>query len=173
MGFSRRGCVARTDAQHRLRENSATSCTLPPGAAQSACPGYGNADRRGMRSPDRCAASPPGKFCNILHASPGGGAKRLPGLRDRRPPGTSSPDRCAASPPGKFCNILHASPQGRRKASCPGYGTADRRGCVARTDAQHRLRENSATSCTLPPGAAQSALPGLRDRRPPVARIRR
>ena len=46
-GFSRRGCVARTDAQHRLRENSATSCTLPPGAAQSACPGYGTADRRG------------------------------------------------------------------------------------------------------------------------------
>ena len=44
------GMVARTDAQHRLRE-ILPLCTLLPGAAQSACPGYGLAVVCGQDAP--------------------------------------------------------------------------------------------------------------------------
>ncbi|WP_219725553.1 hypothetical protein, partial [Klebsiella michiganensis] len=58
---------------------------------------------------------------------------------------------------GKILQHPARFPRGRRKAPARATGTQTAGGCVARTDAQHRRRENSATSCTLPPGAAQSA----------------
>ncbi len=103
------GWVARTDAQHRLREMM-PSCALLPGAARSA----------------------------------------LPGLQVR----------------AACIWVARARRQPR-----PGGQSA---GWVARTDAQHRLREMM-PSCDLLPGAAQSVLPGLQVRAACVwvARVRR
>ncbi len=67
------GPVARTDAQHRLREITPL-CALFPGAALNApCPGYGFTARCRSGSPNRCAASPPGNY-PTLRSFPGGGA---------------------------------------------------------------------------------------------------
>ncbi|MBW5964092.1 hypothetical protein CFM97_27830 [Klebsiella michiganensis] len=43
---------------------------------------------------------------------------------------------------GKSSRTAHRS-RGRRKAPCPGYGFSVVYGPVARTDAQHRVRENT------------------------------
>ncbi len=107
-------------------------------------------------SPDKCTVSPLGNSVS-LHSTPGGGAKRLPGLRAHRSLRNGSPDRCAASPPGNSVS-LHSAP-GAAQIACPGYGLTAVYGTVARTDAQHRLRE-ILSLCTLLPGAAQSACPG-------------
>ena len=122
------------------------------------------------RSPDRCAASPPGNYA-ALHSAPGGGAKRLPGLQVHRRLPYCSPDRCAASPPGNYA-ALRSAPGGGASA-CPGYRSTAVCHTVARTDAQHRLREIM-PHCTLLPGAAQSACPGYRSTAvcEPVARGR-
>ena len=89
------GLVARTDAQHRLREIRPL-CTLLPRAARCACPGYGFTAVCGSGSPDRCAASPPGNSAT-LHSAPEGGALRLPGLRVLAIWGVCSPDKALAA----------------------------------------------------------------------------
>ncbi|WP_227685356.1 hypothetical protein, partial [Klebsiella sp. S69] len=70
-----------------------------------------------------------------------------------------SPDRCAASPPGDYA-ALYSAP-GAAQSACPGYRFTAICQPVARTDAQHRLREIM-PRCSLLPGAAQSACPGYR-----------
>ncbi|CAH5069628.1 hypothetical protein AI2623V1_2270 [Klebsiella oxytoca] len=110
------------------------------------------------RSRDRCTASPPGDYA-ALHSAPGGGARRLPGLQVYRHLPSRSPDRCAASPPGDYA-ALYSAP-GAAQSACPGYRFTAICHPVARTDAQHRLREIM-LHCTLLPGAAQSACPGYR-----------
>ncbi|MCW9449605.1 hypothetical protein, partial [Klebsiella michiganensis] len=64
---------------------------------------------------------------------------------------------------GKSSRTAHRS-RGRRKAPCPGYGFSVVCGPVAGQMRQHRLREIQ-PHCTPLPGAAQSALPGLRVQR--------
>ena len=92
------GQVARTDAQHRLREFQPHRTPLP-GAAQSALPGL--LIQRCLRagSPDRCAASPRGNSA-APHTAPGAAQSALPGLQVQHCLRAGSPDRCAASPPG-------------------------------------------------------------------------
>ena len=143
-------------------------CDVPPLALRLA--GLRAHCRLPYRSPDRCAASPPGNYA-ALHSAPGGGAKRLPGLQVHRRLPYCSPDRCAASPPGNYA-ALRSAPGGGASA-CPGYRSTAVCHTVARTDAQHRLREIM-PHCTLLPGAAQSACPGYRSTAvcEPVARGR-
>ncbi|MDU5616802.1 MAG: hypothetical protein E6054_05690, partial [Klebsiella michiganensis] len=50
---------------------------------------------------------------------------------------------------------------GAAQSACPGYRSTAVCHTVARTDAQHRLREIM-PHCALLPGAAQSACPGYR-----------
>ncbi|WP_316549721.1 hypothetical protein, partial [Klebsiella michiganensis] len=64
---------------------------------------------------------------------------------------------------GKSSRTAHRS-RGRRKAPCPGYGFSVVCGPVAGQMRQHRLREIQPHRTPLP-GAAQSALPGLRVQR--------
>ncbi|HBM3021671.1 TPA: hypothetical protein LVM04_001445 [Klebsiella michiganensis] len=111
------GPVARIDAQHRLRGNGATLRSAPGGGA-GRLPGLRVRHRLRSGSPDRCAASPPGKWCHAALCSRG---RRLTHLaratgiqpsavarvRHKPRPGecahrlrAGSPDRCAASPPG-------------------------------------------------------------------------
>ena len=79
-----------------------------------------------------------------LHTAPGGGAQRaLPGLQVHCHLRAGSPDRCAASPAGKFSRSAHCPPGAALNAPCPGYRFIAICGPVARTDAQHRLRENN------------------------------
>ena len=65
------GLVARTDAQHRLREIQPLCALLPGAALMAPCPGFGFPAVCGSGSPDRCAASPPGNVPKLM----------LPGLR--------------------------------------------------------------------------------------------
>ena len=99
-------------------------------------------------------------YCTPL---PGAAQSALPGLRVQRCLRAGSPDRCASIASGKSSRTAHRS-RGRRKAPCPGYGVSVVCGPVARTDAQHRLREIQPHRTPLP-GAAQSTLPGLRVQR--------
>ena len=76
------------------------SVVSSPGAAQSACLGYGftavcRLIARQMRQHRLREGLP------LRPQFPGGGAKRLPGLRVHSRLRAGSPDRCAASPPGK------------------------------------------------------------------------
>ncbi|STV70357.1 Uncharacterised protein [Klebsiella michiganensis] len=89
------GLVARTDAQHRLREIRPL-CTVLPRAARCACPGYGFTAVCGSGSPDRCAASPPGNSAT-LHSAPGGGAMRLARATGSCDLGGCSPDKALAA----------------------------------------------------------------------------
>ena len=74
--------------------------------------------------------------------------------------GSGSPNRCAASPPGNSATLRSAP--GAARCALPGAtGSPPSAGLVARTDAQHRLRE-ILPLCALLPGAARCALPGLR-----------
>ncbi|MFM0932430.1 hypothetical protein, partial [Klebsiella oxytoca] len=59
------------------------------------------------------------------------------------------------------CATLRFAPGGGAKRLARATGVSVVCGLVARTDAQHRLRE-IVPLCALLPGAAQSALPGLR-----------
>ncbi len=125
-------------------------CDVPPLALRLA----GLRAHRRLRSgsPDRCAASPPGNYA-ALRSAPGGGAKRLPGLQVHRRLPYRRPDRCAASPPGNY-DALRSAPGGGASA-CPGYRSTAVCHTVARTDAQHHLREIM-PHCALLPGAAQA-----------------
>ncbi|SAQ36695.1 Uncharacterised protein [Klebsiella michiganensis] len=126
--------------------------------ARAALSGATGSSPSASGSPDRCAASPPGNYA-ALRFAPGGGAKLLPGLQVHRRLPYRSPDRCAASPPGNYA-ALHSAPGGGASA-CPGYRSTAVCNTVARTNAQHRLREIM-PHCILLPGAAQSACPGYR-----------
>ncbi|MDM4275661.1 hypothetical protein, partial [Klebsiella oxytoca] len=64
-----------------------------------------------------------------------------------------------ASPPGNYATLRAAPGGGARRL--PGLQVNSRLLAVARTDAQHRLREIMPL-CALLPGAAQGACPGYR-----------
>ncbi len=181
--------VARTNAQHRLREIMPHRALLP-GAAQSACPGYRStavchtaartdARHRLREIMPHCALLPgaaqaparatdplpsaipqpgqmrgitSGKLCRTALCSRGR-RKRLPGLQIHCRLPSGSPDRCAASPPGNYA-ALRSAPGGGASA-CSGYRSTAVCHTVARTDAQHRLREIMPHGALLP-GAAQA-----------------
>ncbi len=83
----------------------------------------------------------------------------LSGATGSSPSASGSPDRCAASPPGNYAALRFAP--GGGASACPGYRSTAVCHTVARTDAQHRLREIM-PHCALLPGAAQSSCPGYR-----------
>ena len=130
-------------------------CALLPGAAQSACPGYRLTAVREPGSPDRCAASPPGNSAT-LSSAPRSRLTPYRGLRIHRHLRAGSPDRCAASPPGNSAT-LRSAPRSRL-TPYRGYGFTAVRGPVARTDAQHRLREITVVLHQPPSGNKVSAL---------------
>ncbi len=119
--------VARTDAQHRLREICrAVLCSRGRRKAPARATG---SPPSASRSRDRCAASPPGNYA-ALHFAPGGGARRLPGLQVHRRLPARSRDRCAASPPGDYAALHFAPgggarrlPRGRRQAPARATGS--------------------------------------------------
>ena len=97
---------------------------------------------------------------SISTFAPGGGAQRaLPGLQVQCRLRIGSPDRCAASPPGNS-PTLRAAPGAARNAPCPGYRFSAVCGPVARTDAQHRLRETLPLRARLPGAARNAPCPG-------------
>ncbi len=121
--------VARTDAQHRLREtiSSADYGALPGGGAKRLARATGPSPSA-SGSPDRCAASPPGAISNAACGDlPGGGAKRLARATGPSPSASGSPDRCAASPPGAISNAACGNLPGggaKRLARATGQQTA-------------------------------------------------
>ena len=82
-----------------------------------------------------------------------------PGYRFTAVCGSGSPDRYAVSPPGNSAT-LRSAPGGGAMRLARVTGSPPSAGLVARTDAQHRLRE-ILPLCALLPGAARCALPGL------------
>ncbi|CAH4953258.1 hypothetical protein AI2623V1_0203 [Klebsiella oxytoca] len=94
------GPVARTDAQHRLREIQPHRTQLP-GAAQSALPGLQVQHCLRAGSPDRCAASPPG-ISAAPHTAPGGGAKRLARATDSASSAGRQPGQMRSIASGKL-----------------------------------------------------------------------
>ncbi len=131
-------------------------CDVPPLALRLA--GLRAHCRLPYRSPDRCAASPPGNYA-ALRSAPGGGASACPGYRStavcHTVARTDAQHRLRGIMPN--CALL----PGAAQSACPGYRSTAVCHTVARTDAQHRLREIM-PHCALLPGAAQSACPGYR-----------
>ena len=142
--------VARTDAQHRLR-GIMPNCALLPGAAQAPARATGPPPPA-IPSPGQMRSIASGELCRTALCSRGR-RKRLPGLQVHRRLPYRRPDRCAASPPGNYAE-LRSAPGGGASA-CPGYRSTAVCHTVARTDAQHRLREIM-PNCALLPGAAQA-----------------
>ena len=144
-----------------MRASPFISTFAPGGGAQRALPRLQVQCHLRIGSPDRCAASPPGNSAT-LRSVPGGGAQRaLPGLQVQCRLRAGRLDRCAASPPGNDAT-LRAAPGGCAQRALPGlqilrlpglpvYRFSAVCGPVARTDAQHRLRDRSLTPTVSPP----------------------
>ncbi|QZG75795.1 hypothetical protein Km24235_2652 [Klebsiella michiganensis] len=110
--------VARTDAQHRLRETISSA-------------DYGDL--------------------------PGGGAKRLARATGSSPSASGSPDKASAAIREPYPMRPVASSPGAAQSALPGLRVHRRLRAVARTDAQHRLREiiSNAPCGELPGGGAK------------------
>ena len=133
-----------------MRASPCISTFAPGGGAQRALPGLQIHRHLRIGSPDRCAASPPGNSAT-LRSVPGGGAQRaLPGLQVQCRLRAGRLDRCAAPPPGNSAS-LRSVPGAALNAPCPDYRFIAVCGPVARTDAQHRLRDRSLTPTVSPP----------------------